>query len=257
MVYVWITIIIALSVFITIMKPKIKGKAGEVAVGVLLQKLDQEKYHVVNDVMLSSSGNTKTTQIDHVVVSIYGLFSIETKNYKGQIYGTENSRQWIQTIHGHKYPFMNPIYQNYAHIKALEALLQQEGYSDIPIDSIIAFPGDTTLKVTAEKAAIVKWSAVPETIAGHSDQVCLSEEDVKKISSLLMDRKSSHAEMRKHINEIREVKRDTEQKIQAGVCPKCGNALVLRNGKYGKFYGCSHFPNCRFTTPWNEKQNPL
>ncbi len=30
-------------------------------------------------------------------------------------------------------------------------------------------------------------------------------------------------------------------------CPKCGAALLLRLGKYGKFYACSTFPNCTYT----------
>ncbi|MDR0778247.1 MAG: topoisomerase DNA-binding C4 zinc finger domain-containing protein [Methanomassiliicoccaceae archaeon] len=31
------------------------------------------------------------------------------------------------------------------------------------------------------------------------------------------------------------------------MCPRCGKMLVLRNGKNGQFYGCSGYPNCRFT----------
>jgi predicted RNA-binding Zn-ribbon protein involved in translation (DUF1610 family) len=31
------------------------------------------------------------------------------------------------------------------------------------------------------------------------------------------------------------------------MCPNCGSKLVLRNGKRGKFYGCSAYPKCRFT----------
>ncbi|MFO8066485.1 MAG: topoisomerase DNA-binding C4 zinc finger domain-containing protein [Bacteroidales bacterium] len=27
----------------------------------------------------------------------------------------------------------------------------------------------------------------------------------------------------------------------------CGGRLVIRNGKNGSFYGCSNFPNCKFT----------
>lgn len=30
-------------------------------------------------------------------------------------------------------------------------------------------------------------------------------------------------------------------------CPECGCALVLRNGPYGEFVGCSSFPDCKFT----------
>lgn len=30
-------------------------------------------------------------------------------------------------------------------------------------------------------------------------------------------------------------------------CPKCGAKMILRKGRYGKFYGCSKFPYCRGT----------
>lgn len=32
-------------------------------------------------------------------------------------------------------------------------------------------------------------------------------------------------------------------------CPKCGSPLVIRLGKYGKFYACSNFPKCKYTRP--------
>ena len=90
-----------------------------------------------------------------MVVSIYGIFSIETKNYKGQIYGSESSAKWTQNIYGHKYSFMNPIYQNYAHVKALNALLQSHGYENIPVFSIVTFPGDAVLKIKTTKGCEV------------------------------------------------------------------------------------------------------
>lgn len=30
-------------------------------------------------------------------------------------------------------------------------------------------------------------------------------------------------------------------------CPKCGASMYLREGKYGKFYGCSNYPKCNGT----------
>lgn len=30
-------------------------------------------------------------------------------------------------------------------------------------------------------------------------------------------------------------------------CPKCGSLLVKRKGRFGAFYGCSSYPDCRFT----------
>ena len=35
------------------------------------------------------------------------------------------------------------------------------------------------------------------------------------------------------------------------VCDKCGHKMLLREGKYGKFYGCSNFPKCRNIMPYN------
>ena len=31
-------------------------------------------------------------------------------------------------------------------------------------------------------------------------------------------------------------------------CPECGGDVVIREGKYGKFKGCSNFPRCRWTS---------
>jgi DNA topoisomerase-1 len=32
-------------------------------------------------------------------------------------------------------------------------------------------------------------------------------------------------------------------------CPKCGSGLIIKNGPYGKFIGCSGYPKCRFIEP--------
>ncbi len=36
-------------------------------------------------------------------------------------------------------------------------------------------------------------------------------------------------------------------------CPNCGKPLVVRHGRFGKFIGCSGFPECRFTEPWLDR----
>jgi DNA topoisomerase-1 len=47
-----------------------------------------------------------------------------------------------------------------------------------------------------------------------------------------------------------EVKAEPELLDRA--CPRCGKPLVVRHGRYGKFIGCSDFPQCRHTEPWLE-----
>lgn len=38
-----------------------------------------------------------------------------------------------------------------------------------------------------------------------------------------------------------------DHKVEAEICPQCGGVLKRRSGKFGEFYGCSNFPQCRFT----------
>lgn len=84
-------------------KSKIKGIIGEKTVSSILNLLDKSEYKIINDVVLKA-GNT-TTQIDHLVISNFGIFVIETKNYKGWILGYENSEYWTQVIFKRKEKF--------------------------------------------------------------------------------------------------------------------------------------------------------
>ena len=59
--------------------PNIKGKMGEFNVATILSTLSRNDYHSFNNIIVPSKYGT--TQIDHVVISKYGIFAIETKNY--------------------------------------------------------------------------------------------------------------------------------------------------------------------------------
>ena len=69
-----------------------KGRRGEKQVAALLAFLPKDKYKVINDLLIQRGGYS--TQIDHVVVSVYGVFVIETKYSRGWIYGGEISEYW-------------------------------------------------------------------------------------------------------------------------------------------------------------------
>jgi DNA topoisomerase-1 len=58
-------------------------------------------------------------------------------------------------------------------------------------------------------------------------------------------------EIEKAKEEMPEVKAEPEKLGRN--CPECGHPLVIRHGRFGKFVGCSDFPNCRYTEPWLEK----
>jgi restriction system protein len=78
-------------------------------------------YHLLNSVTLPLDEGT--TQIDHVLISRFGVFVIETKHYKGWIFANARSPLWTQVLFKRKYKFQNPLHQNYKHVKAVQALL--------------------------------------------------------------------------------------------------------------------------------------
>ena len=105
-------IILSFFLWLDLNRSKIKGEIGESFVRGELNKLDKTNYIVLNDILLLSEGSLKTTQIDHVLISVYGVFCIETKNYKGWIFGNARHKYWTQVIYHRKQKFYNPLWQN-------------------------------------------------------------------------------------------------------------------------------------------------
>ena len=95
---------------------------GELVVSrALAAELPPPAYHLLNSVTLPLDDGT--TQIDHVLVSRFGVFVIETKHYKGWIFANAKSPVWTQVLFKQKHKFQNPLHQNYKHVKAVQALL--------------------------------------------------------------------------------------------------------------------------------------
>ena len=224
------------------LEAKVKGSIGERKVAKILKSLPESEYRVLNNVMLTTSDGT--TQIDHVVISVYGIFVIETKNYKGWIRGKEHSDTWTQNIYGHKYKLKNPLHQNYGHVKALQQLLE------IPEElfvSVVAFSPKATINVKT-KQNLIYFSELKRTIKEYSESR-IEKERLDELSNIIITANIDSKENRKaHIQNIHEKMDAKEELIEQGVCPKCGGTLVERKGKYGEFIGCSNYPKCKFTT---------
>jgi nuclease-like protein len=124
----WLISLGAISIFLTYLKkrflPKIKGAVGEWAVNrALLNGLNTAEYHVLHDLLLPD-GKGGQTQIDHVVVSAFGIFVIETKNWDCWVFGSEDSHKWTLIYPGgSKQSTLNPLHQNEGHVKAIITLL--------------------------------------------------------------------------------------------------------------------------------------
>lgn len=90
----YVFLFLGLAILLKFLKPKIKGFLGELLIRFVLLFLNKKEYKIIHDVKVFYNG--LMSQIDHVVVSKYGVFVIETKNYKGWIFGSENAYEWTQ-----------------------------------------------------------------------------------------------------------------------------------------------------------------
>lgn len=164
-----------------------KGILGETVINVAMWlKLEKDIYHRLNNITLPLA-NGGSTQIDHVIVSVYGIFVIETKNYKGWIFGNERQRQWTQVIMGRKYKFQNPLRQNYLHIKTLAELLELEmSY----FHSMIAFIGECELKTRDELPEHVLTSGMVSYVKKKQDKI-LTEAEVESIIEQIENKRCS------------------------------------------------------------------
>ncbi|MEE1207175.1 MAG: NERD domain-containing protein [Muribaculaceae bacterium] len=221
---------------------------GEISVACRLKNLDVKLYTVLNDVRLQN--HNRTTQIDHIVVSPYGLFVIETKDYSGKIYGGYDSQIWKQYIGHESYRIYNPRLQNLGHIKFLiEKFPQLQKYSS-HIHSIVVFTYSSELKLRSDYNAEIDVMR-PNNILWHIKtftEEIITQEECNAIADAIRNANIDDPEwLSQHKVNVTKAANLNRAKLLNDVCPRCGGKLVERAGRYGNFYGCSNYPNCRFT----------
>lgn len=240
----WYLIPIALIVLF-FKSPFGKGLMGEMLVNFAANvRLDKNRYHLLKNVTLPTEDGT--TQIDHVVVSEYGVFVIETKNMKGWIFGNEKQKSWTQKIYRHTNTFQNPLHQNYKHVKTIESALDTEPGK---IFSVVVFVGDSTFK-TEMPPNVTYMGGFVRYINSKREKI-ISPAEVRQIVSQIESGRLTNS-FKTHREHVRHVKEIVKEKVNTNVCPKCGSPLVLRVAKQGanrgnEFYGCSSYPKCRHT----------
>ncbi|MBS0650990.1 MAG: NERD domain-containing protein [Verrucomicrobia bacterium] len=140
--------------------------SGEALVRQSLEKYCKNKdAHVLNCVTLRLEDGS-TTQIDHILVSTKGIFVIETKHYKGWIFGNPKSKLWTQIIYKNKHTFQNPLFQNFKHIKAIQHIF--DFLEPQLIHNIVVFSGEATFKTPKIDNVCYIEDLIP-TIENYSD----------------------------------------------------------------------------------------
>lgn len=192
-----------------------------------------------------SKGPTSESEVDVLMLHEAGIYVMESKNYSGWIFGSEDDEKWTQTLEkGYKTRFYNPIIQNRSHVKALAA------YLGIPTElfhSYIVFsercelrkvPDDTDTYRILRRHHLVK--VLRKDITAR--ERIFDDAKFNGLEAMLSELKTESTDEAKaeHIEQAKRVK--------AGeVCPRCGGELVKRRGRYGEFLGCTNYPRCRYT----------
>jgi len=180
-----------------------KGWDGELTVKLMQWRyLDKKTYHVFNNITLPNFGGG-TTQIDHIIVSVYGIFVVETKNMNGWIYSNEKGPKWTQVFFSKKYPFQNPLRQNHKHIKTISEILK---IPENKFHSVIMFIGDCKLKTNMPENVLLK--GYTKYIKSKTEKI-LTEKEVPSIIEGITAYKlpSSFKTKKEHINHVKDIKK--------------------------------------------------
>lgn len=218
-----------------------KGWLGEQ--GTRLAKkltLDSKQYHTFYDILIQSE--SRPTQIDHIIVSRYGVFVVETKNMQGWIYGSERDNQWVQNIYGSKAHFQNPLRQNYLHTQSVAEFCSIDRSK---IHSVVVFGVSCEFK-TKLPDNVVTWFDYPGYVKSKK-QILLTDDEVDEICKKLSSLKK-HIPIVSNITNAQTIKHQFDNST---ICPKCGGKLLERTARYGdkagqKFMGCENYPRCHY-----------
>ena len=234
--------IIVIIVFIVIKFFKrnttIKGKVGEEIVRLSLE--DIPGYNkIINNIYINDNG--KSRQIDHILINQYGIFVIETKNFNGTIYGKEESDQWYQYLGGKKYPFKNPILQNYAHKRIIEDISEHKE----EIHSVVVFTSKCKLKIICKNTPVIYNYMLINYVIKQGMK--LNTEKIDFYYNQIMENRITDKDtIKEHKSNVRHYVEYKKGIANNGVCPRCYSKLIIKNGKYGKFLSCSNYPECKY-----------
>lgn len=203
------------------------GEQGEDNIANILSKQPHPQRILRNLYIPKSNG--ETTEIDLVFINRNGIFVIESKNYKGWIFGTVAQKLWtVKYIGGETQQLFNPIWQNRSHVKHL-----QEQLDDIPEDlfySLTIFGSDAEIKTQIgdllPRENVISLTDLQNYINSQTEKRNneLSEAEIDSIANILQIKfcNKNQETKKKHTDNIE--KKNNQKKSQKYSCIICGSA---------------------------------
>lgn len=170
-VYLLIPIIGLVLIFIARSRNTRHVNSGEALVRYKLSNYCASRNaHVLSNVTLRLHDGT-TTQVDHILITVNGVFVIETKHYNGWIFADQKSKKWCQVLFKSRWFFQNPILQNYKHVNVVRNIL--DFLNPQHIHNIVVFSGDATFE-----------TSIPDNVYYIEDLITAIEQYTDNVMSL-------------------------------------------------------------------------
>lgn len=184
-------------------KNDFKAFVGESNMVAIINKFEGKKQ-ILQNFVINDFGD-HTAEIDAIMIHSSGIYVFESKNWIGDISGSDNDNEWKCTYeNGTSNNFYNPMKQNAKHIKALKELLAHDNKK--LFKSFIVFTdraGKIDIKTEKYWIAVIKQSKLLYRLnkqSGYSKNI-LDENDIDRLHNILLKYLESFPEMKyKHIN---------------------------------------------------------
>ena len=191
-------------------KNKVKGSILENNIkDILIDKLSDIYMKILSNVVIYDLSTDEMTEIDLLLLTTSGIYTIECKNWSGTIYGTVDDNTWTQFFNKDERTnkYYNPIKQNVHHIDFLMKYLNIEKNR---FRSYIVFPDKTNIKYLEAVNSnnnyikILKINNLIDEILNdlRNDEILLSHEEIEKI--YIKVKNFDIEEIKKYVETIKE-----------------------------------------------------
>ena len=216
---------------------KQSGQNGERIVESVLKEQLQDRVIIFNNLTLQDQ-KKKSFQIDHLIIADNGIWVIETKNWKGRIYGRTESEEWTQYLAdiGEYKKYYNPVKQNRKHLEKIRELIGDS----VLIFSLIVFTRADIEKI--ESKTVCTINGLVKKLSTDTGFIMSEFEKEHYKNFVLKCQENCKITEEQHAKKLQQRK----ERLENGLCPFCGSRLIERKGKYSSFYGCSRYPYCKF-----------
>ena len=160
-----------------------RGKHGEELVAQVLGKDIEGVRRVLTNYRFFRGD--KVREVDHILIDARGVFVIETKNWKGKVFGHDDDESWTQIlgnddiVHAHE----NPVRQNSGHVYHLRGVLKGVLPEGLWLNALVVFVQNNVEHIESDD--VVALSVLQSKLESFPEGA-LSAQDIERIYAALL-----------------------------------------------------------------------